>query len=625
MSGCLIPAPDEPGDWPAWRERLEVRRLSRGHARAKPVHDWVHRCFTAHKILLWDERIHDRDSGTWLVEDYVDAFEARFGPLDGVILWHAYPNLGFDRRNQFDFWRSMPGGTRGLADVIVRLHARDIRVLLAYNPWDVATRREDRDDAACLVDLVTELDADGLYLDTLSSAGRDLAAALNDARPGIVLQSQAPVPPERLADHHMGWAESWDDSWAPGVFANRVLDRHHMIHVVRRWMADHTPEIQLAWMNGAGMVVWENIFGSWNGWRDRDAVQWNLASRVLRRWSRHFCEGLWTPLACMPAPGVFASSWELDGVRLWTLVNRNRQAVTDVRLPVGTMTACDPVAGRRLAVNDRQVAIGIPAAGLGAVVEEAVDRAFLEGQADRYRQLDRARHERPRLEPRARTLPAVPGSSEAPDGMVCVAGGVHVHRTRFRLRECGMYESARAGESAGPVLPGLHTVVSREFREDLLPFAIDRHSVTVAAYRRFVEETGYSPESPGFLPEPGAGPQEPVTRVDPDDARAYASWLGRRLPTEAEWQRAAEGGLLGDDPVRVWNWTEPEMSDGRTRFCIVKGGSHHHCATSDWYADGGVHDAAFAAKYLLMWPGLDRCATIGFRTAVDLRVPIQSG
>ncbi|MCY4607620.1 MAG: SUMF1/EgtB/PvdO family nonheme iron enzyme [bacterium] len=625
MSRFLIPAPDEPGDWPAWRDRLEAWRRSCSLAGTKPAHEWVRRCFTAHKILLWDERFHDRRSGTWLVEDYVDAFEARFGSLDGVILWHAYPNLGFDRRNQFDFWRCMPGGLQGLADVTSRLHVRGIRVLLAYNPWDMETRREGRDDAACLADFVTQVDADGLYLDTLSSAGRDLSAALEDARPGIVLQSQAPVPPERLADHRMGWAESWDDSWAPGVFANRILDRHHMIHVVRRWMADHTPEIQLAWMNGVGMVVWENVFGSWNGWRDRDAVQWNLASQVLRRWSRHICEGTWTPLACMPAPGVFASSWELDGIRLWTLINRNRQPVSGVRLPVSTVAACDPVAGRQLAIKDHQVAIDIPAAGLGAVVEEAVDSDFLEGQANRHRQLDHARHEQSRLVPRARTLPGPPVSGQEPDGVACVTGGLHVRRTRFRLRECGMYESARAGESTGPVLPGLHSMVSLEFREDLSPFAIDRYSVTVAAYRRFAEETGYSPDAPGFFLEPGAGPHEPVTRVDPDDARAYASWLGRRLPTEAEWQRAAEDGLLGDDPVRVWNWTEPEMSDGRTRFCVVKGGSHHHCATSDWYADGGVHDAAFAAKYLLMWPGLDRCATIGFRTAVDLRAPDQTG
>ena len=646
MSRPLIPAPDEPGDWPAWRDRLAAWARQCGRSRLTPGDDWVSRGFTAHKILLWDERILDRASLRWLVEEYVDAFEARFGPLDVVILWHAYPNLGFDRRNQFDFWRCMPGGTRGLADLIARLHGRNIHVLLAYNPWDVATRREDRDDAACLVDLVTELDADGLYLDTLSSAARDLAAALNDARPGIVLQSQALVPSERLADHRMGWAESWEDSRAPGVLANRILDRRHMIHVVRRWMSDHTAEIQLAWMNGAGMVVWENIFGSWKGWRSRDAILWNLASRVLRRWSSHFSDGAWTPLACMPAPGVFASSWEHEGVRLWTLVNRNLQAVSGIRLAVSATTACDPLAGRPLEVNASEVMMDMPAGGLGAVVEDAVERDFLDGQARRHRQLDHTGRHEPQSLPRACTrprsgtvrrtpegtagvvgdtrIPPISAVRRMPEGMVGVAGGIRVRSTSFRLRECGMYEGACVGSSAGLVLPGLHGTVSREFRDELSAFAIDRCSVTVVAYRRFVEETGYSPVAPESFLEPDAGPHEPVTRVDPDDARAYASWLGRRLPTEAEWQRAAEDGLLDHDPVRVWNWTEPEMSDGRTRFCIVKGGSHHHCATSDWYADGGTHDVAFAAKYLLMWAGFDRCATIGFRTAVDLSVGVQA-
>ena len=322
--------------------------------------------------------------------------------------------------------------------------------------------------------------------------------------------------------------------------------------------------------------------------------------------------------------GCFASSWELDGVRLWTLVNRNRQPVSGIRVSIEAPTACEPLAGRELAVNDHEVAIDIPAAGLGAVVEETVESDFLEDQADRHRQLVSASYKSSRLVPRARTRPGIRGSVQAPDGMVHATGGVYVRRTRFRLRECGMYEGARAGESADLVLPGLHSMVAMEFREELSPYAIDRHSVTVAAFRRFVEETGYSPDTPGFFGEPGAGPHEPVTRVDPDDARAYASWLGRRLPTESEWQRAAEDGLLNDDPVRVWNWTEPEMSDGRTRFCIVKGGSHHHLAASDWYADGGVRDASFAAKYLLMWPGLDRCSTIGFRTAIDLLVPPQA-
>ena len=619
----LIAAPDDPRAWPAWRARLEAwsreARATGAHAHAGAgSFDWVGRCITTHKILLWDERFRGRDTGTYRVEAYVDSFERRFGVLDGVILWHAYPNLGFDRRNQFDFWRGMPGGLRGMREVVDRLHACAVRVILAYNPWDRKTRPEGRDDHACLADLVGELDADGLYLDTLSAGVPELRAALDAVKPGVVLQSQAYVPIERLGDHHMSWAEVWRDSRVPGVLRNRFLDRGHMMHVVHRWMADHGPEMQLAWMNGAGMVVWENIFGSWNGWRDRDAVQSRLMSRVRHHWYRHFVEGVWTPLVMAPAAGVYASCWDHGGVRLWTLVNRNGHAVTNVRLPVSAAYASDPMAGRELDIVDRHVSIDLPGNGLGAVIEDRIATEFLEGQAELCRQRDFASGTAPLVEVRSRPpVPAVP-SGEVPQGMVAIAGGPVVRRTRYRLRECGMYASAGAPGCDDRVLPGLHSEKEALFRETLAPFAIDKRSVTTSQYERFIEETGYRPGvSEAFL-APSGRPDEPVCQVDLDDARAYASWLGRRLPTAAEWQKAAEEGLLEEDAVRVWNWTEPEMSDGRTRFCMVKGGSDEGVEGSEWYADGGPKDAAFSAKYLLLWPGLDRCATIGFRSAVDL-------
>jgi formylglycine-generating enzyme required for sulfatase activity len=68
----------------------------------------------------------------------------------------------------------------------------------------------------------------------------------------------------------------------------------------------------------------------------------------------------------------------------------------------------------------------------------------------------------------------------------------------------------------------------------------------------------------------------------------------------------------------VWEWTESERSDGRTRFALLKGGCYYSLTRSAWYADGGPRPNRFVAKYLLSWPGVDRSATVGFRCVVDL-------
>jgi hypothetical protein len=626
----ILAAPGDPADRPAWRWQLArwradaQRRLGyRGDLYERSR--WTASAHAVALVWLWDEQLYDHAAHRFTVEEFLATAEHEFGGFDAVVLWHAYPVIGIDDRNQFDYYRQVPG----LRDVVAAFQARGVRVFLDYNPWDVGTRRPHGDDAAETAALVRELGADGLFLDTLQEGDPALVSALEGLDPPPVLEGESRLPLARVEDHALSWAQWFADSPAPGVLRARLYERRHMLHHTRRWNRDHSEELQSAWVNGCGILVWESVFGAWVGWNARDRSTLRAMLPAQRTLHSHLVDGEWTPLAELAdaARAVHGSRFHLPGSSFWALGNRASTPYRGPLVAAGTGTWWDVTTGQRLEPRAGTVEATVPARGVVGLlrVEPGAEPNGLDDLlATARRTAARASSDSTFPARLPRRVPVAPAPG-APTDAASPRPGPRTLRLVHRRRETGWYGEAPYVEEWKPLPPRLHDPVSDSRDVVIGPVAVDRLEVSNAQFQRFLAESRHRPVVANrFLAHwadgrPVSGTEdEPVTHVDLADARAYAAWRGARLPTEDEWQAAAEDGLLERREPLVWNWTESEHTDGRTRWVMLKGGACYRAEGSDWYVDGGEQPPEGALKFLMLGEGMPRSASVGFRCAVDV-------
>jgi gamma-glutamyl hercynylcysteine S-oxide synthase len=662
-------------------EELGVGHLCRG------IYDrddlaWAASAYSQYFVFMYDRSFYDPERD-YLVEEFINDKRERFGALDSVILWPAYPRIGVDDRNQFDFFRDSPGGLEGVRDVCQRFQENGVRVLLPYLPWDQGTRRKEASDEEELAAIVKTVGADGVFLDTLTSAVLELRTAVDSAKEGVVLLPELCPPVEQLSLCNASWAQWPHDPTPPGMPLLKWIEPRHMQHYTCRWERSHQLEIETAFFNGTGMVFWENIFGTYNPCSDADATRWKRCSAILHAFTKEFQSQLWDPFYPSLDDDLYIHRWPGAPTTLFTLRNMDEPIQNGMllrwQLPAHVraddMQIMDVWQGRAVRWDMSEFGwvqvwgdvdtIGCIAVTFGDDVRVDDLMAAQEALETPDASVDAFVSAVPELRPITNTEPVTRDTT--PEGMVPIPGGEVTMHIEHQRRECGCYpdpdldDAARAEFIWGCPHDGM---ITHNFKVSVEPYSIDKAQVTNREYQQFLEATRYKPKydhnflkhwTDGVMPEAIA--DLPVVYVDLDDARAYADWAGKRLPTEPEWQRAAQGddGRVwpwGNEfsadkcppataaPVavrslpesrspygcylmagNVWEWTESERDDGNTRFCIIRGGSYYKIEGSGWYTANGPQPLNTHTKFLLMWPGLDRCATIGFRCVRDAALP----
>jgi iron(II)-dependent oxidoreductase len=654
-----------------WRTERRIRIGYDGSRYDIPSLKWTQSSFFQPQMMVEDRYFYDPVANRYTVDRYLDDLEKRYGGIDAVLIWPTYPNMGIDDRNQHDMIRSMPGGIPGVKQMIADFHRRGVRVLFPMMMWDQGTRDPGMSWPDAIASLMAEIGADGINGDTQDGVPLAFSLAADKIGHPLAFEPEGGPSDEALAWDVMTWGQ-YQFPFAPLVDKYKWLETRHMVNISHRWNRDKTDDLQFAFFNGVGWESWENVWGIWNGITPRDGEATRRVATIERGIAPFLISKDWEPMSPVLRYGVYASRWPLGEEAVWTMVNRNEYDVEGDQIEVSPKEGLryfDLYHGAELKPQTvpggkTVLAFSIEAKGYGAILATSTSpnqnvQALLSKMKElTATPLSNYAHEWKVVPQQIVPIQPTKATSGASEGMIKILPG------DFLFKVAGIEIEGLNDMGVDVQYPWEDS--PRRFHEHALEiksFYIDKYPVTNAEFKKFVDSSHYHPKDDlNFLRDwkDGTYPQgwenKPVTWVSQQDARAYASWAGKRLPHEWEWQYAAQGAdgrlypwgnqwddsavpvpdksrtMRGPDAVdahpkgaspfgvmdlvgNVWQWTD-EFIDEHTRGGILRGGSYYQPQGSIWYFPQ-AYKLNEHGKLLLASPSMDRSGGVGFRCVLD--------
>ena len=674
---------------------------------------WMKESYLIILQMAWDREFYDRFTGKYTYGETLKNYSELFGKTDVYGIWPTWPRLGLDERNQWDMYRDLPGGAEQLRNLAGILHKSSSKFFIAYNPWDNSTRKEDHFNG--MAKLIAETEADGVVLDTKGSSSIELQQAADSVRKGVVMYSEGMSIPKDMPGIISGRVHN-AIFLSPELNLNKLIKPDFSIFRVCDVGEDliHR-EVAISFFNGYGTEL--NMFrpgGRDDNYRsDLDFL--SHTTFILRQNNDAFLDNDWTPLIETTLDRVYVNRWQKGKKTLFTVLNMRPEGVGGKLFKIENTEGKHYVSlwnhETLIPVIEKGTAYiasradGWQPAFSGTRKEGSVDciaelpeliRAQLSGDSIKINRTGTASlviwKGNPSYKTQNKELRAV---NDTTIGVKDIFG-YYEGKIVLQLTENGILKdenililkggkpwitskvtkTKRSSDlpSDMVLVPGASFSYKVSANDDFIPypeinentvkidsFLIDKYPVTNAQFYEFLTSSDYRPaDTSRYLRHWQSGTfkqgqdKYPVVNVSFEDIIAYTKWAGKRLPTQDEWQLAAQGEdkrkwpwgdefhgtfcnnsfgrptpvdafAKGQSPCgaidmvgNVWQMTNDIYFNGTNYFQVIRGGSFYKPESSWWYVLGGPQPLDKTQILLMVSPGFDRSETVGFRCVKDI-------